>query len=95
MQYRIAVYADDLGQWVQVGPVFDSFDDAVRFLERFATPFKRLVQVPAQEEVELPKDDGVVLDPRRLEFVRFLIRTGRISEQLQPARQADLLRQAA
>ncbi|MBI4492520.1 MAG: hypothetical protein HY690_06980 [Chloroflexi bacterium] len=85
MRYRVAVYADDLGQWVHVGPVFTSREEAVRFLDTFATPFKRLVQLPPSEGVEEPQADPLAgLDRRRLEFVRFLVETGRLNESSEP-----------
>lgn len=84
MQYRVAVYAEELGQWVQIGPVFSELDEAVRFLDSFATPFKRVVQLSASSEPAPPRPEALGLDLRRLEFVRFLVRTGRVSEDLDP-----------
>lgn len=81
MRYRVAVYADDLGQWVHVGPVFTSREEAVQFLDTFATPFKRLVQLPPSEAVDEQQGDSLAsLDRHRLEFARFLVETGRLSE---------------
>lgn len=86
MQYRVAVYADELGQWVQVGPVFSKLEEAVRFLDSFATPFKRLVQLSEPELIEPEAVSSAPLDLRRLEFVRYLVQTGRLTEELEPAR---------
>jgi hypothetical protein len=94
VQYRIAVYAEELGQWVQVGPVFTSLEEAVQFLDTFATPFKRLVQVDDLEPVPATGgspmagvgDGEVTLDPKRLEFVRYLIQTGRLNDGVKAAR---------
>lgn len=80
MRYRVAVYADDLGQWVRVGPCFTYREDAVRYLATFASPFKRLVEENVDDE-DMPNAPAAAfgLSMQRLEFAQFLIRTGRLS----------------
>lgn len=81
MRYQVAVYANDLGQWVRVGPRFTYREDAVRYLATFASPFKRLVLVEENDVEDAPNAPAAAfgLSMQRLEFARYLIQTGRLS----------------
>ncbi len=78
MGYRLAIRPGSAGQWLLIGHLFETADEARWHFERNAARFKRIVRVN-RRPLNAPAKVHPDLDPNRLAFARYLVRTGRLA----------------
>ena len=78
MWYCVAIRPGGAGQWMFTAPVFDSAEEAGRYMDALPIRFKRIVQVGRRRNGPScePHPD---LDRNRLAFARYLVQTGRLA----------------
>jgi hypothetical protein len=80
MQYRVAVFSTLAGQWVLSGRDFADAAAAAAHMATIQAPFKRIVAL--RRPTVARRAEPPSLERRRLEFARYLVRRGVLSEQV-------------